>query len=70
MELMVGMGVESGGNGGRIPRSEKLGGDATPRFENEVAQIRCLFRFVGYFGGRLATLPMICPPLKNSWRSP
>ena len=40
-----------------------------PRFQNEVAQIRCLFLFFGG-GGRLATLLTICPPLKNPWRRP
>ena len=33
------MGVESGG---RVPRSEKLGVGRSHRFENEVAQIRCV----------------------------
>ena len=56
------MGVESGETGDRVPtvnieqvRRRHHG------FENEVAQIRCLFRFLGYFGGGLATLLTIRP---------
>ena len=59
MTTMSGMIVESGGGGGegrrgRVPPVTNLGGDVSSRFENEVAQIRCLFRFLGYFGGRSA----------------
>ena len=56
------MGVESGGDGGTRPRSEEVRRGRPSRFENEVAQIRCLFRFLVYFGGRLDTLPTIRPP--------
>ena len=48
------MGVESGGGGGggdASPPVKNLGGDVPSRFEDEVAQIRYLFRFSGYFGG-------------------
>ena len=51
------MGVESGGGGDwgdASPAVKKLGGDVPSRSENEVAEIRCLFRFLGYFGDRLA----------------
>ena len=43
-----------------------------PRFENEVAKIRCFFPIFRVFWGRLATLPTIRPPppLKNPWRRP
>ena len=54
------------GDGGCVPGSEKLGGGCPPRFENEVARIRCLFRFLEYFGGRLTTLPTIRPPTQKS----
>ena len=39
-----------GGDGGRVQCSEKLGRGRPPRFGNEVAQIRYLFRLLGYFG--------------------
>ena len=35
--------------GDASPRSEKLEGDVTQDSKNEVAQIRCLFRFLWYF---------------------
>ena len=47
------MGVESGGggDGGDVsPPVTNLGGDVPSRFENKVAQIQRLFRFLGYFG--------------------
>ena len=47
------IGVESGGTEGTRPSSEKF--RCPPRFGNEGAQIRCLFRFLGYFGVRSAT---------------
>ena len=58
------MGVKSGGGDGVDASSavKKLGGDVSYRFKNEVAQIRCLFRILGYFGGKLATIPTIRPP--------
>ena len=28
---------------------KKIGGDVPSRFENQMAQIRCLFWFIGYF---------------------
>ena len=37
-------------DGGTRPRSEKFRRGRLPRFENKMAQIRCLFRFLGYFG--------------------
>ena len=59
-----------GGREGTRPPATNLGGDVPSRFENEVTKIRCLFVLLGYFGGRLATLPTIRPPLKNPWRRP
>ena len=49
------MGAESGGGGGgdggdASPPVKNLGGDVPSRFDNETAQIRCLFRFSGRFG--------------------
>ena len=41
---------------------KRLEWDVPPRFENEVAPIRYIFRFLWYFGGMLATLPAIRPP--------
>ena len=46
------------GDGGRVPRSEKVRRGRPPRFENDVAKIRCLRicvvfwgrRILGYFG--------------------
>ena len=65
------MGVEIGGEEGTRPRSEKVRRDVPSRFENEMTQIRCSFsELLGYFGGRLATLPTIRPPLKNPWPRP
>ena len=40
---------------------KNLGGDVPFRFEIKVAKIRCLFRFLGYFGGRLATFRRSVP---------
>ena len=41
------------------------GAEGTPiRFENEVAQIRCLLRFLEYFGGKLATCRRFVPRSK------
>ena len=39
-------------DGGRdvSPSVKKLAGDVPSKIENEVAQIRSLFRFLGYFG--------------------
>ena len=34
------MGVESGGQRGRVPKVTNLGGDVPSRIENEVSQIR------------------------------
>ena len=36
-----------------------------PRFENEVAKIRCFFRFLGYFGLGWPPCRRFYPPLKN-----
>ena len=53
---VLSMGIESGGGvgggewRGRVPFSEKFRRGRHPRFENEVAEIRSLFRFLGYFG--------------------
>ena len=58
MKLPV-MGVESGGGGDggdAPPPVTNLGRDVPSRFDDEVAQIRCLFRFLGYFGDRLANI--------------
>ena len=59
------MGVGSGGGGGGEDASlavERLGGDVPSRFQKEVAQSRCLFLFLGYFGGRLTTCRRFVPP--------
>ena len=64
------MGVESGGGGaeGTHPPVTNLGGDA--RFENEMAQIRSIFLFLGYFGGRLAICRRFVPHSKNRGDAP
>ena len=49
-----------GGTEGRRPLN--LGGDVPLQILNEVAQIRRRFRFLGYFGGRLATCRRFVPP--------
>ena len=70
---IVTMGVESGGRRGRIPSMNKFRRDVPSRFENEVAQIRCLFPFFGYFGGRLAMCQRFVappPPTKKSVATP
>ena len=61
------MGVEIGGGGGEdaSPAVKKLVGDVHSTFENEVDQIRCLFRFWWYLWGRLVTLPTIRPSSKK-----
>ena len=66
------MGVESGGGGrrGHVPSSEKIRMGRPPRFENEVAQIWCLFPFLGYFGGRLAMPADDSSPSQKSVASP
>ena len=38
------------GDGGRVPAVKRLRGNVPPDFSDEVAQIRCLFRFLVYFG--------------------
>ena len=43
---------------------KNLGGDVPSRFENKTAQIRRLFRFLGYFGDRLATCRRFVPHSK------
>ena len=58
------------GGRGCGPAVKKLGGGRPPRFENEVAQVRCLIRFLGYFSGRLATLPTIRPRTQKSVATP
>ena len=56
-----GRGVADGGVGGPDPRTFENRVVRPPRFENEVAKIRCFFDF-RVFWGRLATLPTIRPP--------
>ena len=56
--------------GDASPPMKKLGGDVLSIFENEVAQIRCLFRFLGYFGGRLATCRRFVPSAQKSVAAP
>ena len=63
------MGVKSGG-GEASPPVTNLGGNAPSRFENEVAQIRCIFRFLRYFGGRLATCRRFVTPTQKSVATP
>ena len=58
------MGDESGGQRGRVPKVTNLGGDVLSRIENEVSQIRGLFRFLGYSGCRLATCRRFVPHSK------
>ena len=60
----------SGGGGGPDPRTFQNRVFRPHRFENEVANIRCFFRFLGYFGGRLATLPTIDTPTQKSVATP
>ena len=50
IDTYIPMGVESGGRRGRVPSSEKFRRGRPPRFENEVTQIQCLFRLLGYLG--------------------
>ena len=57
------------GRRGRVPVTN-LWGDVPSRFENEVAQIRHLFRFLWYFGGRLATCRRFVPPTQKSVATP
>ena len=55
---------------GLVPAVKTLG-DVPPRFENEVAQIRRLFRFVGYFGvgwPHCRRFVELVRPLRNPWR--
>ena len=64
-------GVVDGGGGGRgggvlTPALLKIGSFDPPRFENEVAKIRCFFSIFGVFWGRLTTLPTIRPPTQKS----
>ena len=56
--------------GGRVPSSEKFGRRRSPIFENELAQIRCLFRFLGYFVVVWSHCRIFVPPVKNPWRRP
>ena len=66
-------GIATGGGGGEggysYPPFFKSGGDVPTRFENEVAQIRCLFWFLGYLGvgGHTAN---DSSPLKKPWWRP
>ena len=58
-----------GAEGTRPPVTHS-GGDVPSRFENEVAQIRCRSRFLGHFGGRLATCRRFVPHSKISVATP
>ena len=65
------MGVESAVDGGDAsPPVTNFVGDVSSRFEGEVAQIWCLFRFLGYFGGRLATCRRFVPSTQKSVATP
>ena len=59
-----------GDGGDASPPVKNLGGDVPSRFENEVAQIRRLIRFLGYFGGRLATRRRSVPTTQKSVATP
>ena len=52
------------------PALLKIGSFDPPRFENEVAKIRCFFRFLWYFGVGWPPCRRFDPPLKNPWRRP
>ena len=60
----------SGGGGGPNPRTfeNRVGGP--PRFENEVAKIRCFFRFLGYFGVGWPPCRRFDPPTQKSVATP
>ena len=60
----------TGGSGGPDPRTFENWVVRPPRFENEVAKIRCFFRFLGYFGVGWPPCRRFDPPLKNPWRRP
>ena len=65
-QLMT-MGVEIGGTEGTRLRSEKVRRGRPTRFENEVAQIRCLSDFKGILGEVGHTFDDSSTPLKNPW---
>ena len=62
--------VGRGGGGLLVPTTFETRVDVTTRFENEVAQIWCLFRFLWYFGGWWPHCRRFVPQLKNPWRRP
>ena len=58
--------LEAGDGEMRPPQWKSYGG-SLPRSRKNWPK-SSLFRHLGYFVSRLATLPMIRPPLKNPWR--
>ena len=56
--------------GDASPAVKNLRGDVPSRFDNKTAQIRCPFRFLGYFGNRLATCRRFVPSTQKSLVKP
>ena len=62
------IGVESGLTLGTRPSQWKLRRGTSSKFENEAAQIRCLFQFFRVFGGQVGHTADDSPPLISPWR--
>ena len=58
------------GGGGPDPRTFENRAVRPPRFENEVAKIRCFFRFLGYFGVGWPPCRRFDPPTQKSVTTP